>query len=148
MHIVTDVPADPELTVWGDHDKVAQILTNLADNAFNYTPEGGTITLSARRDEPAGQVLLSVTDTGIGIPPEATGRIFERFFRGEDTQEMVLDTPGTGLGLSIVRELVEFHQGRIWFDSQVGQGTTFYVMLPAHAPDSEALDKAAQASGE
>ncbi len=148
MHIVTDVPADPELTVWGDHDKVAQILTNLADNAFNYTPEDGTITLSARRDEPAGQVLLSVTDTGIGIPPEATGRIFERFFRGEDTQEMVLDTPGTGLGLSIVRELVEFHQGRIWFDSQVGQGTTFYVMLPAHAPDSEALDKAAQASGE
>ena len=148
MHIVADVPADPALTVWGDYDKVAQILINLADNAFNYTPEDGTITLAARRDEPAGQVILSVTDTGIGIPPEIAGRVFERFFRGEDTHEMVLDTPGTGLGLSIVRELVEFHQGRIWFDSQVGQGTTFYVMLPAHAPDSEALDRAAQANGE
>lgn len=148
MQVVADVPADPSLTVWGDYDKVAQILTNLADNAFNYTPEGGTITLAARRDRPDDPVILSVTDTGIGIPPEIAGRVFERFFRGEDTHELVLDTPGTGLGLSIVRELVEFHQGRIWFDSQAGQGTTFYVMLPAHAPDSEALDRAAQASGE
>ena len=148
MNIVTHLPDDLDLVVWGDHDKVAQILTNLADNAFNYTPEGGTITLSARSDEQTGHVILSVADTGIGIPPEISGRVFERFFRGDDVHEMVLDTPGTGLGLAIVRELVAFHQGRIWFDSAVGQGTTFYVVLPARVPDMEALDHAMQASGE
>ncbi len=148
MHVITRLPDDRRLTVWGDHDKVAQILTNLADNAFNYTPEGGTITLAATADDEAGHVTLSVVDTGIGIPPEVADRVFERFFRGDEIHELVMDTPGTGLGLAIVRELVEVHRGRIWFESEVGQGTTFYVELPSQAPSTELTETAEQPAGE
>jgi signal transduction histidine kinase len=121
------------LTVWGDYDKVAQILTNLADNAYNYTPEGGTITLAAQRDETSDSVVLQVKDTGIGIPLDVGERVFERFYRGDELHDLVMDTPGTGLGLSIVRELVEVHRGHIWYESEVGKGTTFFVALPAKA---------------
>ncbi len=146
--VIVRLPDDPTLTVWGDYDKVAQILTNLADNAFNYTPEGGTITLSAERDPATGQVIFAVSDTGIGIPPEIAPRVFERFFRGDEFNELVMDTPGTGLGLAIVRELVQFHRGEVWFDSEVGKGTTFYVRLPVRAPEMETMDTAARAEGE
>ncbi len=130
MNVVIDLPDDQHLRVWGDYDKVAQILTNLGENAFNYTPDGGTITLSARDGDAGESVILQVSDTGIGIPPEAGDRIFERFFRGDETHDLVMDTPGTGLGLAIVRELVEVHYGNIWYDSEVGVGTTFNVELP------------------
>jgi PAS domain S-box-containing protein len=148
MQVIVHPPDDPTLTVWGDYDKVAQILTNLADNAFNYTPEGGTITLSAERDPAGGDVIFAVSDTGIGIPPEIAPRVFERFFRGDEFNELVMDTPGTGLGLAIVRELVQFHRGEVWFDSEVGKGTTFYVRLPVRAPEMQTMDTAAHAEGE
>ncbi|NDJ77809.1 MAG: GAF domain-containing protein, partial [Chloroflexi bacterium] len=131
MNIQLDVPEDQRLSIWGDYDKVAQVFTNLADNAFNYTPEGGEITFGAVFDEDDQTVILSVADTGIGIPPEVSDRVFERFFRGDETHELVMDTPGTGLGLAIVKEYVEMHQGMIWFESEEGKGTTFYVQLPA-----------------
>jgi len=70
-------------------------------------------------------------------------RVYERFVRGNETQDLVMDTPGTGLGLSIVRELVEMHNGRIWFDSEVDVGTTFYVVLPARAVEAAGGEKAA-----
>jgi signal transduction histidine kinase len=133
MNIEIELPDDQHLTVWGDYDKVAQILTNLSDNAYNYTPEGGTITLSAQRDEASDSVILQVKDTGIGIPLEVGERVFERFYRGDELHDLVMDTPGTGLGLSIVRELVEVHRGRIWYESEVGKGTTFFVALPTKA---------------
>lgn len=125
------LPDDQHLTIWGDYDKVAQIMSNLADNAFNYTPDGGTITFGVSYDEHKHHVVLTVQDTGVGIPPEAADRIFERFFRGEEYQEVIMDTPGTGLGLAIVKELVQAHNGTIWFESELGQGTTFYVSLPS-----------------
>ncbi|RPJ00051.1 MAG: PAS domain-containing protein, partial [Chloroflexi bacterium] len=130
MNISAHLPQDQRLTVWGDYDKVAQIFTNLGDNAFNYTLPGGTITLSAEAFEDRGCVRFAVADTGIGIDPEISERVFERFFRGDETHELVMDTPGTGLGLAIVREYVQLHRGRIWFDSEVGKGSTFYVELP------------------
>lgn len=130
MTLALDLPADANLSVWGDAEKITQILVNLADNAFNYTLPGGAITLGARPGADAGSVILSVADTGIGIPPEVGERIYERFFRGDEAQELVMDTPGTGLGLSIVREFVAIQHGRIWFESEPGQGTTFYVELP------------------
>ena len=139
MNITTILPEDRRLTVWGDYDKVAQILANLSDNAFNYTLPDGDITLAATADEATGHVIFRVTDTGIGIPPEMAGRVFERFFRGDEMHELVMDTPGTGLGLAIVRELVEAHHGKIWFESEVGQGTTFYVELPSQ-PGAEDED--------
>jgi signal transduction histidine kinase len=132
VQLSVDMP-DPALCVWGDHEKVAQIVTNLADNAFSYTPAGGSITLDAAAD--GDGVTLRVHDTGIGIPPEISGRVFERFFRGDELQDLVMNTPGTGLGLAIVRELTEAHGGRVWFESEVGAGSTFYVRLPVPSAD-------------
>jgi signal transduction histidine kinase len=103
-------------------------MQNLADNAFNYTPADGVITLVARQEGDA--VVMSVSDTGVGIPKEIQDRVFDRFFRGDEYESLVLDTPGTGLGLSIVKSLVEMHKGSIWFESEVGKGTTFYVKMP------------------
>ena len=143
MTIETRLPDDPRLTIWGDYDKVAQIMTNLADNAFNYTPAGGTITLSAAYDDDTGHIILQVRDTGVGIPPEASDRIFERFYRGDELQESVMDTPGTGLGLAIVDELVRAHNGAVWYESEVNQGTTFYVSLPSSATASAQEPQAA-----
>ncbi|MBI5957389.1 MAG: GAF domain-containing protein, partial [Chloroflexi bacterium] len=133
MNVVIELPDDQHLTVWGDYDKVNQIISNLADNAFNYTPAGGLVTLKASPSEDTAHVVFAVADTGIGISPEISDRVFERFFRGDEAHELVMDTPGTGLGLAIVRELVQVHNGRIWFESEVGKGTTFYVELPSKA---------------
>ena len=133
MNVSIEIPEDRHLTVWGDYDKVAQIMTNLADNAFSYTAEGGDITLAASEVPESGEVILKVIDSGIGIPPDVGDRIFERFFRGDESQDLVMDTPGTGLGLSIVRELVEVHGGTISYESEVGKGTTFFIRLPARA---------------
>ena len=79
------------------------------------------------------RVLISVSDTGIGIPEEFKSRIWGRFERVE-THALVMDVPGTGLGLSIVRELVQMHHGDIWFESEIGKGTTFFIALPLHQP--------------
>jgi PAS domain S-box-containing protein len=109
-----------------DPDRVAQILTNLMANACNYTPPGGEVTISARAHD--DEVHISVRDTGIGISQEDQGKIFERFFRADDA--MVQDAPGTGLGLSIVQSLTEIQRGRVWVESELGEGSTFTVALP------------------
>ena len=113
--------------IYADMEKLTQIVTNLLDNAYQYTPAGGKITLTLARQN--GEMLLSVADTGIGIPKKHADRIFDRFYRN-DEHPLVIETPGTGLGLAIVKELVEMHHGRIWFDSVEGEGTTFYLSLP------------------
>jgi len=130
-HKAMTVKADiePNLPpVSADFDKLVQILNNLADNAFNYTYEGGAVTLRAYQE--GDWVVMSVSDTGVGIPPENQERVFERFFRDESNQ-LVMETSGTGLGLAIVQDYVKMHNGRIDFESIVGEGTTFYVRLPA-----------------
>ena len=136
MNVAVELPEDVDLKLWGDYDKVQQIMTNLADNAFNYTPEDGHITFAAQEADDS-HIVISVADSGIGIPPEVSDRIFERFFRGDETHDLVMDTPGTGLGLSIVRELVNVHRGRIWFESELGHGTTFFVLLPSRASEPQ-----------
>jgi GAF domain-containing protein len=114
--------------VLGDSERVRQILSNLVNNAFNYTPHNGTILVSIRRED--GELRVDVQDNGVGIAPENQERIFDRFFRGE--HPLVLATPGTGLGLPIVRQLVEMHNGRIWMKSTgvPGKGCTFSFTLP------------------
>ena len=112
--------------VVADYDRVTQIITNLVDNAFQYTPEGGTVSLSAALLDK--EVRVDVSDTGIGIEPASLERVFERFYRGENP--VVMETPGTGLGLAIVKNLVEMHGGRIWVESEVGKGSTFSFTLP------------------
>ncbi len=128
-HIELVIEPPPDLPrLWGDPERVRQILTNLVENAFNYTPEGGKITVSAVLVN--DQIELEVMDNGIGISLNEQGRIFERFFRGE--QSLIMGVAGTGLGLAIVLNLVEMHGGRIWVTSEgiPGRGTTFTLSLP------------------
>jgi two-component system phosphate regulon sensor histidine kinase PhoR len=112
--------------VLADETRVTQILLNLVDNAYNYTPPGGQITIRAQALE--GAVEIGVTDTGIGIPTEELPHIFERFYRAN--HPFVQRIPGTGLGLAIVKHLVELHGGHVWVDSEPGRGSTFRFLLP------------------
>jgi len=115
----------PPLT--GDGDRLAQVFTNLVDNALKFTPAGGQVTLAARRE--GADVVIEVRDTGRGISPEALPHVFDRFYQ-EDVSRAHRERRGAGLGLAIAREIVAAHGGRISVRSQVGQGTVFTVRLP------------------
>jgi two-component system phosphate regulon sensor histidine kinase PhoR len=115
------------LAVQADRDYLEQILINLLDNAIKYTPEGGRVTVSAIEKD-SKEIQFSVEDNGIGIPKEDLSRIFERFYRVDKGRSKELG--GTGLGLSIVKHLVQAHGGRVWVESQLGKGSTFYFTLP------------------
>ncbi|HNF95007.1 MAG TPA: ATP-binding protein, partial [Anaerolineales bacterium] len=116
--------------IQGDGARVRQIISNLVNNAFNYTPENGAILVNIHDAD--GEVQVDVQDNGIGVKPEDQDRLFERFYRGE--HPLVLATPGTGLGLPIVRQLVEMHNGRIWMKSTgvPGEGSIFSFTLPVY----------------
>ncbi|HEX6269666.1 MAG TPA: GAF domain-containing protein [Anaerolineales bacterium] len=118
--------------VYGDLERIRQILGNLMDNAYHYTPENGTITVHIHPQNGGHEVQVDVQDNGVGIPLSDQDRVFERFYRGE--HPLILSTPGTGLGLSIVKQLVEMHKGRIWMKSSgvPGDGTTFSFTLPIY----------------
>ena len=125
LTLKTEVPEDLPV-VMADRSRITQVLTNLADNAVRYTPEGGKVVVSASVAE--ATLLVHVRDTGIGISREEQGRIFERFYRSDDPR--VQDTEGTGLGLAIVKSLVEMHGGRVWVQSELGKGSTFSFAIP------------------
>jgi signal transduction histidine kinase/GGDEF domain-containing protein len=115
-------------TVYGDREKVEQILTNLVGNAIKFTPEGGEITVSAR-PSPRGKnkLAISVRDSGIGISEDQFEKIFEKFHQVEGSLHRSVS--GTGLGLAITKGLVEAQHGEIWVESQVGKGSTFTFTL-------------------
>jgi signal transduction histidine kinase len=120
----------------GDRDRLIQVVINLISNAVKFTPSG-SITCAARRDLDGAGVVVSVTDTGVGIAPEEHGKVFEQFGQAGDT---LTDKPrGTGLGLAICREIVEHHGGRLWLESDVGRGSTFAFTLPSPRDQPEAL---------
>jgi signal transduction histidine kinase len=132
--------------VMGDQGRLIQVITNLVSNAYKYTPEGGQIHIKAdglAAALPSGRLTISVRDTGLGISPEDQQKIFTKFFRAEDPQ--VRDVPGTGLGLSITKSLVEMHGGEIWFESEVGKGTTFAFTLPIAQEAPKAVEEAPEA---
>ena len=127
--IATDlVPAS--ITVYADHDRVAQILINLVDNGVKYTPAGGRVTVRAR-PQPEGRVEVVVADTGVGIPRADLPRVTERFYRVDKARSRELG--GTGLGLAIVKHLVAAHGGELAIDSELDRGTTVRFTLPASA---------------
>ena len=136
IKLESQVPGDlPVIT--GDGDRLAQVFTNLLDNALKHTPEGGRVTVAARslsgssivrrgKTWPAG-IEVAVADTGSGIPPEDLGRIFERFYQVDKSRPR---GGGLGLGLAIVKQIVEAHYGMIRAESVMGLGTRFVVTLP------------------
>ncbi|HWI55659.1 MAG TPA: ATP-binding protein [Bacillota bacterium] len=117
----------PDLCVRADGDRLEQVLCNLIDNAIKYGRTAGTVTVGARSTE-VGRVELWVQDDGPGIPPEALERVFERFYRVDKARSR--EQGGTGLGLSIVKHIVQSHGGKAWVRSTVGEGATFYFILP------------------
>ncbi|MDO9085671.1 MAG: ATP-binding protein [Anaerolineaceae bacterium] len=113
---LSDVHADP--------DRIGQVFVNLMHNAIKFTPPGGSIVVSAKEGQ--NEVVFSIQDTGVGIESESLNRIFERFYKTDRARA----SGGTGLGLSITKHIIEAHSGRVWVDSIVGSGSTFYFSLP------------------
>jgi signal transduction histidine kinase len=116
-----------------DPHRVEQVMRNLIDNAVKYSPAGGLVIIrgEAREDD----IVISVADQGVGIAPEHLNRLFEKFFRIESG--LGRHVVGSGLGLPIARTIVESHGGRIWAESQVGEGSTLYFTLPLKGPSQE-----------
>jgi signal transduction histidine kinase len=125
--VALEVEASPGLAALLDVDRIDQVLNNLLANALRHTPAGGrvTVTVAARTDE---ELLVEVSDSGPGIPPEELPHVFDRFWRGEGARTG--DRGGAGLGLAIARQLVEAHGGRIWVQSELETGTSVTFTLP------------------
>jgi len=124
-----DVRLDTEVAgarVHGIRDRLTDLVNNLISNAIRYTDEGGTVTVRAGCE--GGRAVLTVADTGIGIPADELPHIFDEFYRGQRAKQRVQH--GTGLGMSIVRRVVEMHGGRINIESQPGRGATVRVVMP------------------
>jgi signal transduction histidine kinase len=121
--LITDVSPDLP-AVRADKDRLAQILLNLVSNAYKYTPNGGTITIRAQRND--GKVALSVTDTGVGMSPDQIEKLGTKFWRADNG----LQQPGTGLGFAITRNLIDLMHGELAISSDPGKGTSFTVKLP------------------
>jgi two-component system sensor histidine kinase ResE len=117
----------------GDGDRLAQVFTNLLDNAIHHTPAAGLVTLSS--EERPGWAVIHVDDTGPGIPAEDLSRIFERFYQ-VDKARRGDESRGVGLGLAISREVVEAHHGRLSAQSALGSGSRFTVQLPLAAVET------------
>lgn len=116
----------PELNL--DLEKISLVFQNLLDNAIHYTRAGGLVKISIDYLKNKREILVSVKDTGIGIPKDQQKRVFSRFFRGANA--IKTETEGTGLGLFIAKNIIEAHGGKIWFESVENKGSTFYFSLP------------------
>src|SRR4051794_31433420 len=119
--------------VWGDRERLGQLVTNLASNAIKFTPAGGTVTIRVLRD--GDDVVVEVEDTGIGIPQAEQDRVFQRFFRSTTATAQAI--PGTGLGLVITKAIAEAHGGSSSVESEPGRGTCFRVRLPVDGRATE-----------
>jgi signal transduction histidine kinase len=126
--ITLSVSVLPELSLTVDRNRMLQVLTNLLDNAIKYTPRGGNVEVAA--SSLGHQVMITVTDTGIGIPPEELAKIWDRLYRGDKSRSQ----RGLGLGLSLVKAIVQAHQGQVEVSNEIGQGTQFALHLPAQTP--------------
>ena len=114
--------------VRADRDRLTQILVNILDNAVKFTPESGKVIIAA--DETDAYSVVSIIDTGIGVPQDEIQRLGERFYRVDKTRSR--DLGGTGLGLSIVKHLMIAHGGRMEIESQLGRGTKVSLFFPLH----------------
>ncbi len=121
-------------TAEADRDMIHQVVMNLVSNAIKYTPEGGRVTISVENDDTSRSVMVTVADTGLGIPPEAVERIFDKFYRIENYKRVA---KGTGLGLNLVKHIVEtVHHGTVHVESEMGMGSRFCFTIPYERPGS------------
>ncbi len=127
---------DPLPTCVGDEDRLAQVFTNLVDNAIKHTPVNGFVKLNARSE--AGLVRVKIIDSGKGIPEEHLGRIFERFYKVDGSRKKE-GKPGTGLGLAIAQQIVQSHEGAISVRSTLGEGSVFEVTIPVVKADDQTV---------
>ena len=139
--LVREIPDDLG-TIQAEEDKLYDSVVQLLVNAIKFTPDGGTITLSGRRQKDGG-AAIAVRDTGVGIEPASLARLFDPFFTRFDVSRhssgvFEFDRRGLGLGLSVVKAFIEMHGGRVQVDSEVGKGSTFTVTLPSKPPVRDA----------
>jgi len=126
INLVKSESINGEFIINIDEGKIKQVFNNLIDNAINYSPDGSTVNIDLIKKEK--EIDFVVSDSGIGILKEQQGRVYEKFFRGDNAIEK--ETSGTGLGLYISKKIIEGHSGSIRFESESGVGTKFYVSLP------------------
>lgn len=137
IEIGFDAPEGKALSIEGDHEKLDIALSNIVKNAIMFTDAGGQVGIKAEGDD--SMVKIFVVDTGIGIPPEAVDRVFDRFFQVES--HLTRKHGGMGLGLSIAKAMVEMHNGQIWCESKEGTGSLFCIMLPTDRAGAQAASK-------
>ncbi|MCI0710341.1 MAG: HAMP domain-containing histidine kinase [Chloroflexi bacterium] len=131
VELEVSIPDLPRIA--GNGDRLAQVFTNLVDNAIKHTPEGGHVTLRSMLDHERNGIIIQIQDSGEGIPPADLPRIFERFYQVDKSRAK---SDGSGLGLAITYEIVSAHNGEIWVESSYGMGATFNVWLPQPIGDS------------
>jgi len=137
QHRVECVGTDAPLLVEGDELRLEQVLQNLIQNAIKYSPEGGLVVV--RVEQRGGQAYVAVADQGIGIPPQALPRLFERLYRASNVDEWQIR--GMGIGLHVVREIIALHGGTVEVQSEEGRGSTFAFSLPRMAKDERRTTK-------
>jgi signal transduction histidine kinase len=134
VHVPDNLPP-----LYGDKDLISVAVSNLVSNALKYTPRGGKVRISAQETDSG--VLIEIRDTGIGIPEEMHGKVFERFVRSD--QKEVREQSGSGLGLTLVKEIAEVHHGQVSVESVVGAGSRFLLWFPSKEAGSKLDLKAA-----
>ncbi|MEA2007859.1 MAG: HAMP domain-containing sensor histidine kinase [Chloroflexota bacterium] len=137
-NVSLNLVVEPLPTCVGDADRLAQVFTNLVDNALKHTPPAGDVRVHAKLQKET--ITISVTDTGEGIPPEALPRVFERFYQVDKSRKNG-EKPSTGLGLAIAQQIIQAHKGKIAVDSTLGEGSVFVVHLPTVLPDDTTVMK-------
>ena len=140
-HTVTFETPPYAVRLRADTTRVTQAVANLINNAIKYSPEGGEIVVKLEED--MNEVVIIVSDHGLGIPKEVQGRLFQPFYRVQSVETRGID--GLGLGLALTKAIVDAHGGRIWVESQVGEGSTFYVAIPKQ--EQEAVNERSLPAG-
>jgi len=127
VRVYLEHPPEEAFKIWADHQRLGLVFTNLLDNAMKYNVSNGEVVLSLEKVKNQPYVMVSIADTGVGIPPEDLENLFQKFFRAHNVAEL---SEGSGLGLYIVKNVIARHGGRVRAESELNRGTTFYFTLP------------------
>jgi signal transduction histidine kinase/DNA-binding response OmpR family regulator len=142
IRLTLDFQLDQHIQVLFDADKVEKIVTNFLSNAVKFTPENGQIGMSVRPQK--GKLEISVSDSGLGIPEEEIDKVFDRFYQAKGSDK----STGTGIGLALCRELAQLMEGRVWAESELGKGSTFFLELPLEESFDQLEPESAPAGAE